>query len=73
MTVYLLIVRERHTGVSVDTYAERGDAVGMARDIAESYPAEGRAPYPLSKRIVYHEQLTEEGEWVCVEACEVTE
>jgi hypothetical protein len=73
MTVYLVILEDRHTDVSVDVYADKERAIQAAEQIRDSYEYTPEEPDEDIDGWLFNATLSTEGDCIRVEEAEVIE
>lgn len=74
MKVFLVIIEDSHTSntdVEVLVFSEKESAVQAAKDIVQEYDYEPEEPYSPVDRWIFDAPLSDEGDFVRVEAAEV--
>ncbi len=72
MTVYLVILEDRHTDVQVEVFMRQEAAMKRAREIVEEYDfGDGGSDLPTSSEWLFGASLSHEGDYVHVEKAEV--
>lgn len=67
MTVYLVILEDRHADVQVWVYSDKGDALEHAEEIVEEYGHEPDEPDEPVEGWLFNATLSGEGDYVRVE------